>query len=306
MANGSRGSLAVWGLVLLIIVVLVLALLFLSASSRQRGGVSASISQHVWGNVTVIPTGVSVPYARLYVIVDNNPWNSLRASWGLSIFVETPSGNVLFDTGPDPGTLAYNAKRLGIDPCNVSAVVISHEHMDHVGGLAYIAHHCPDIPIYVPSGISRSVLSWIRSLGLHNIRVVNITTIVVPGVYVLPPLWGPPAEESLAINTSRGLVLLVGCSHPGVARIVRHAEQLLSERVLLLMGGFHLAWAPKSEVKRVVKDLVGLGVEYIAPIHCSGSLMRSILASDYPSHYVGAHVGTVVVIGDGCSAICVR
>ena len=306
MAKGSRGSLAIWGLVLLIIVVLVLTLLFLSASSRQRGGVSATISQRVWGNVTVVPTGVSVPYAKLYVLVDNNPWGSLKASWGLSIFVETPWGNVLFDTGPDPGTLAYNAKRLGIDPCNVSAVVISHEHMDHVGGLQYIARHCPSVPIYVPSGISSSVLSWIKSLGLHDIRVVNTTTIVVPGVYVLPPLWGPPAEESLAINTSKGLVLLVGCSHPGVARIVRHAEQLLGEKVFLLMGGFHLAWASRSEVKRVAKELIGLGVEYIAPIHCSGSLMRSILASNYPRHYIGAHVGTVVVIGDGCSTICVR
>ncbi len=305
MPRNPRGFLGTWGLVLLVIAVLVLALLFLG-SARQRGGVSATISQRVWGNVTVVPTGVSVPYARLYVLVDNNPWDSLQASWGLSIFVETPRGNVLFDTGPDPGTLAYNAKRLGINPCNVSAVVISHEHMDHVGGLPYIARHCPDVPVYVPSGISSSVLSWIKSLGLHNIRVINTTTIVVPGVYVLPPLWGPPAEESLAINTSRGLVLLVGCSHPGVARIVKHAEQLLHERILLLMGGFHLAWAPRNEVEKIAKELVGLGIKYIAPIHCSGSLMRSILASKYPSHYIGAHVGTVVVIGDGCSIICVR
>ena len=305
MSKNFRGFLGAWSLVLLVIAVLVLALLFLGAS-RQRGRVSATISQHVWGNVTVAPIGVSVPYAKLYVLVDNNPWGSLHASWGLSIFVEAPSGNVLFDTGPGPDVLAYNAKRIGIDPCNVSAVVISHEHMDHVGGLPYIARHCPGIPIYVPSGVSSSVLSWIKSLGLRDIRVVNTTTIVVPGVYVLPPLWGPPAEESLVINTSRGLVLLVGCSHPGVARIVRYAEQLLGERVLLLMGGFHLAWAPRSKVERVAKELVGLGVEYIAPIHCSGNLIRSILASNYPRHYVGAHVGTVVVIGDGCSAICVR
>ena len=305
MSKSLRGLLGGWSLVLLVITVLILALLFLGAS-RQGGGVSATISQRVWGNVTVAPIGVSVPYAKLYVLVDNNPWGSLQASWGLSIFVETPWGNVLFDTGPDPGTLAYNAKRLGIDPCNVSAVVISHEHMDHVGGLPYIARHCPGVPVYVPSGISSSVLSWMKSLGLRDIRIVNTTTIVVPGVYVLPPLWGPPAEESLAINTSRGLVLLVGCSHPGVARIVRHAEHLLGKRVLLLMGGFHLAWAPRSEVEKIAKELVGLGVEYIAPIHCSGSLIRSILASEYPSHYVGAHVGTVVVIGDGCSTICVR
>lgn len=290
---------------MLVVSLLILALLFLEAP-RQRGSVLTSINHGAKGNTSVAPISATVPRARLYVLVDNNPWDSLKTGWGLSVFVETPHGNVLFDTGPSPDILAYNAERLGINLCNVSAVVISHEHMDHVGGLPYIARHCPYIPVYVPSGTSKQVLSWMRSLGLRGIRIINTTTMIIPGIYVLSPLWGPPSEESLVINTSRGLVVLVGCSHPGIARIVRHAKRVLGDKILLVMGGFHLAWTPRSKVEKVASELVGLGVRYIAPIHCSGSLIRSLLASRYPRHYIGAHVGTVIEIGGSCNGVCVH
>jgi len=303
-----RGSLISWILVLLVLLALLLALSMYLPS--RPGGVSATISETTWGNVTVVRIlyrEVSVPYARLYVLVDNNAWDGFKTAWGLSIFVETPRGNVLFDTGPDPGVLSYNAERLGLDPCNVSAVVISHEHMDHIGGLAYIAKHCPRTPVYVPKGISKASLEWMRKLGLRDIRVVDATTSVLPGVYVLSPLMGPPSEESLAINvTGRGIVVLVGCSHPGIVRIVRHAEKLLGERVLLVMGGFHLAWAPENEVEKIARSLIGLNVSYIAPIHCSGDTIRSLLARNYPSHYIEAHVGTVIEVGGNCPTICTR
>jgi 7,8-dihydropterin-6-yl-methyl-4-(beta-D-ribofuranosyl)aminobenzene 5'-phosphate synthase len=239
----------------------------------------------------------SVAWAKLYIVVDNRAGKGLEPAWGLSIFVKTPAANILFDTGPDDYLLGLNAHKLGIDPCNVSAIVISHEHLDHIGGLAYIAQHCPDKPVYIPRGFSPNTLDALRGMGLHNIIVVNETTEIAPGILILGPLHGPPWEQSLAINVaSQGLVLLVGCSHPGVTNIARKAVEETHRPIALVIGGFHLFGAPEPVCKQIADTLVKLGVKYVAPIHCSGDTIRNVLRTYYPQHYIDAKAGTTVYI----------
>ncbi len=239
-----------------------------------------------------------VPWARITVLVDNNrdPEGRLMAAWGISMLVETPNGSVLFDTGPNPSVLKANAKLMNIDLCNVTAIVISHEHGDHVGGLPYIARKCPSKPVYVPAGVPESLIKWLYGLGLRNIKLVNETTEVIPGVVVLKPLYGPPWEQALTVLVDDGFVLLVGCSHPGVTRLAMEAIETLHRKPLLVIGGFHMFASPLSECRKVVEKLVELGFEKIAPIHCSGDTLRSITEEIAPSRYLPAHVGTVLLV----------
>ena len=232
----------------------------------------------------------SVKGLKLIVVVDNYPDSELKTAWGLSILAKTPENTILFDTGPDPDVLRENLKKLGIDPSEIDFVVISHEHGDHVNGLSYLAKVRPGLKVYVPKGVARRI-------GAHGLNVVEVekTMEVADGVAVIGWLPGPPVEEALAINVEgRGLVILVGCSHPGVANIVAKAKTDLGVKPYLVLGGFHMIGASELTCRKTIERLIALRVEKIAPIHCSGDGIRSILEREYPQNWLKCHVGSVI------------
>jgi len=232
----------------------------------------------------------SVKGLKLIVVVDNYPDSELKTAWGLSILAKTPENTILFDTGPDPDVLKENLKKLGIDPNEIDFVVISHEHGDHVNGLSYLAKIRPGLKVYVPKGVARRI-------GAHGLNVVEVekTMEVADGVAVIGWLPGPPAEEALAINVEgRGLVILVGCSHPGVANIVAKAKTDLEVKPYLVLGGFHMIGTSELTCRKTIERLVELGVEKIAPIHCSGDGIRSILEKERPENWLKCHVGSII------------
>ena len=232
----------------------------------------------------------SVDSCKLTVVVDNYG-DELETAWGLSIFVETPYSKFLFDTGPDPGVLERNMRRLGIDPKDIDFVVISHEHGDHIGGLSYIAKVKPGITVYVPKGISKRIK--IQNLSIVE---VNNTTEIAHGVAVIGWLYGPPVEQALAINVKDRLVIITGCSHPGVVNIVAKAVRDLKLRPYLVLGGFHMGGASSDTCRETIEHLLDLGVEKMAPIHCSGERIRLMLRQEFQEHWLECHVGSRISI----------
>ena len=234
----------------------------------------------------------SVKSCKLTVVVDNNPDSGLEAAWGVSILAEVGDLKILFDTGPDPGILEKNLMELGVDPSKIDMVVISHGHHDHVGGLPYLAEAKPGLRVYVPRGLGK---------GLSNLKLdvveINDTTVIADGVAIIGPLYGPPTEQALALNVEgKGLVILVGCSHPGVVNIVRKARDDLGVKPYLVLGGFHMAGCSEEECRKTIQELLELGMEKISPIHCSGRTIRGILREEYPNNYVECHVGSRIMI----------
>ena len=229
-----------------------------------------------------------VERAKLTVLVDNTPGPGLEGAWGLSILVETERNVVLFDAGPDPGVLERNVMKLGVDLGRVDFAVLSHNHYDHTGGFSYIARARPGLKIYVPKG------SGARFRGLETIEVAD-TSILAPGVAVVGELYGPPVEEAFAVNVrGKGLVVLVGCSHPGVVNLVRRAKRDLGVKPYLVIGGFHMAGASEDECVETVEELLSLGMEKISPIHCSGDEIRNVMRRRYPENCLEARTGTVI------------
>jgi 7,8-dihydropterin-6-yl-methyl-4-(beta-D-ribofuranosyl)aminobenzene 5'-phosphate synthase len=231
---------------------------------------------------------------HVVVLVDNNPYRpGLETAWGLSIYVELGDVSFLFDTGPDPGVLEANAVKLGVDLSRLNFVVISHIHGDHTGGLKLVASIKPGLEVYIPPDPDLS--GYIRSIGLQPV-IVNDTMEVSSGVYIIKPLYGPPFEDAVAINTSKGLLILAGCSHPGVINIVRQALNDLGVKPYIVIGGFHMSGASISEVEEVISRLLELGVEKIYPIHCSGGEVRDYLAHHYRDVYGDGGVGLEIAI----------
>ncbi len=230
---------------------------------------------------------------KIYItlLVDNHPAPGLKSPWGLSVFVKYGSIPFLWDTGPDPAALKYNANKLGIDLSKIEFVAISHEHFDHTGGLPYIFSLQKHPLIYYPHGGSKIVENRIAQWG-GKIIEISRTTEIKKGIFITAPLYGPPVEEALAMVTNKGLILLVGCSHPGADKLAERAVKDTGKKLFAVIGGFHLLSSPRQKVERTILALIKMGAKKIAPVHCSGDYAREFLKKKYPSIYLPGRVGT--------------
>ena len=239
---------------------------------------------------------MSLSRAVISVVVDNDvAVHGFESTWGLSLHVKLIYDGVvremLFDVSGDFGVWHRNAKLLRINPRNIDAIVISHWHGDHAGALEDVLKVIGrDVPVYAPSSFRR----WF-SRG-YDVVECGEGTEIFPGVYTTGTLGYTLAEHALAIKVGgKGLVVLVGCSHPGLAYLVRKAMDVTNEsRVYLVMGGFHIS--SELEGMEVAEELKNLGTMYVAPMHCTGSGARSSIRKIFSDRYIALGAGSVIKI----------
>jgi 7,8-dihydropterin-6-yl-methyl-4-(beta-D-ribofuranosyl)aminobenzene 5'-phosphate synthase len=254
----------------------------------------------------------------------------MKKDWGFAALVEIGGRRILFDTGNNPDIFAQNVKAAGVDVQKLDFVVMSHRHGDHMGGMAYLIGKNPKVKIYAPQegfgvygaslpgsfyrkheslpqemryydGKPPEVLRFGSAWPKANIVLIDKTTEVAPGVTLIAQVSDAPGtkelkELSLAINTPEGIVLIVGCSHPGIEAIVAEAAAI-NPRIRFVAGGFHLVAAQDSVIGKVVAALHDTyKVERIAPGHCSGEHTFSAVKQVFGDRYQYAGVGTVVQI----------
>jgi 7,8-dihydropterin-6-yl-methyl-4-(beta-D-ribofuranosyl)aminobenzene 5'-phosphate synthase len=216
---------------------------------------------------------------------------------------------------------------MGVDLAQLDAVVISHRHGDHTSGLSYLLSVNPEVKIFTPQEAAffknrppdsflnrhpglpqdlqyyegRAPLRWTSGSPWENaeFRTIAASTELFPGFHVLVTRSDKPGtmemnELSLAIRTPAGLAVIVGCSHPGVERIVREAARIDS-RIHLVAGGFHLVQAPSSEVKRTVDVLFDeLRSQRIAPGHCTSEAGFAAFLQRFGDRFERAGLGDVL------------
>jgi len=213
---------------------------------------------------------------RLTVVCDNAPFvEGLRTSWGFCCLVECKKRTILFDTGGDYDVLSYNMSRLGIDPKTINAVVLSHAHSDHTGGLPGLLRSNPNVEVYLPASFPHDIKDVVRSSGADLIEVSDARSIC-DGVYTTGEMGNEIKEQALVVESDSGLVVITGCAHPGIVDIVRVARGLAAGDVALVMGGFHLGNKSSQELDMIIAEFKALGVSHVGPCHCTGE--RAIAA----------------------------
>jgi len=227
----------------------------------------------------------------LTVLFDNYLYeSSCQTEWGYSCLVETPEMTVLFDTGGEPTVLAHNIEALDVDVQEIDCIVLSHEHWDHIGGLEVILGQKPNTPVYVPGDFPYHVMSSIRSMGGDCVELGNATKIT-ESIAVTDTLDGPPVEHALIIKTGEGIILVTGCSHPGVQNLARNAYELTEDTIQLVIGGYHLGSATNYMLDRVCDELDENGVECVSATHCTGDESIQYFRERYGENYIESGAG---------------
>lgn len=258
--------------------------------------------------------------------------SKMQKDWGFSALIEYGGKRILFDTGNNADIFAHNVEAKGVDLTQLDFAVISHRHGDHTSGLSHLLKVNPGLTIYAPQenfGVFGAALPgtfYTRHESLpsdmryfdgrppETLRFgsawpdghftwVTKTTEVAPGLYliILNGTWGVDLEVkeiSLAIDTPDGIVLVVGCSHPTIERIVEAATSTLKKPVHLVLGGTHLLPAKEDQITGIAASLRDKwNVRYIAPGHCTGEPAFAILKQAFADRYIYAGLGTTVLLG---------
>jgi 7,8-dihydropterin-6-yl-methyl-4-(beta-D-ribofuranosyl)aminobenzene 5'-phosphate synthase len=258
--------------------------------------------------------------------------SAMTKDWGFACLIEYGGKQILFDTGNNAEIFAHNVKTKDIDLRKLDFVVISHRHGDHTSGLNHVLTVNPHVPVYAPAenfGVFGAALPgtfYKRNESLpsemryfdgkppETLRFgtpwpegsfiwVTKTTELAPGFHLilLKGPWGVDLdvmEISLAIDTPDGTVLVVGCSHPTIEKIVEATRATINKPLHLVIGGTHLLPAQDDQIQRIATALRDTWkVEWIAPVHCTGEPAFAILKQSFGDRYVYAGLGTTLVLG---------
>lgn len=214
----------------------------------------------------------------------------LQTGWGFSAWLEYGDQMVLFDTGADGGVLLDNMAALSLDPRAIDIVVLSHIHGDHTGGLSSLLQVNPQVTVYLPQAFPARFKKQVRDVGATVVEVSGPQEIV-PGLWSTGQMGTGLVEQALVAQAEPGLVVVTGCAHPGVDRMVARAGEISQEQIALVLGGFHLGGASRARVEEIINEFRRLGVQQVGPCHCTGDRARDLFHQAYGSDFYACCVG---------------
>ncbi len=253
---------------------------------------------------------------KITVLTDNKATEGLKGEWGLSLLIEQGGKKLLLDTGASP-LFAKNAEKCGVDLKNVDLAFLSHAHYDHSNGFGEFFRINENAPLYLSGRCKENCYGrrWIFSkyIGIkkgyakafaERLIYTDGFTEVTDRIYLLPhgegdySIYGKKNglfqkngrkwsydsfdhEQSLVIKTEKGLVIFNSCCHTGADNIINEvASAFPNEKILALIGGFHLYKSGDEDVINLAQRIRDTGIEKIYTGHCTGDRAFTLLKKE--------------------------
>jgi 7,8-dihydropterin-6-yl-methyl-4-(beta-D-ribofuranosyl)aminobenzene 5'-phosphate synthase len=269
---------------------------------------------------------------RITILCENSvgPLSGTLGEHGFSALIEPSAGDpLLFDTGQGL-TLLHNARRMNKDLSKVRQVVISHGHYDHAGGLKKLLEECGEKKVYCHPSVFRARFRVKDTGECYPIGIPSSQEeleaagasfdfskefrAVAPGIYLtgeVPRVTGfesgdqglycdctgqdldnTPDDQSLVLETGKGLVLVLGCCHAGLVNTVEHVAYMTGRRdIHAVIGGTHLGFCSQEQLETTIGALKTLGIKKLAASHCTGFAASARLSREFPVEFQTAMVG---------------
>jgi 7,8-dihydropterin-6-yl-methyl-4-(beta-D-ribofuranosyl)aminobenzene 5'-phosphate synthase len=210
--------------------------------------------------------------------------------------VEGFGSTVLFDTGSAGDILLHNMDAMDVAAEQIDAIVLSHDHWDHTGGVPALLERNAELAVYLPASFGPEVKDAVVRSDATLIETQEPEGIC-PGMTTTGVLGSVIAEQGLCVDAPEGTLLITGCAHPGIVEMVTAARELSDGGVWGVLGGFHLKDDWNTSINRIVAALQDLGVTSVGPCHCSGDAARRKMASVYGENYLDVCLGTRLDFG---------
>ena len=268
------------------------------------------------------------------VVANTARKQGLLGEHGLAYWIETGTQRVLFDTGQGQ-TLAPNASRLRIDLARADAIVLSHGHYDHTGGLRYAFNLASKAKLFLhPQALVRRYSGRNergREIGLasmteqelrhdeHRLVWTTHPTEVVSGVFATGEIprhtdyedtggdfyldadcrMHDPIldDQALYMDTDSGVVVILGCAHAGVVNTLDYIRAVTHKPIHAVIGGTHLVNASPQRIAQTITALRDMNLQIIAPAHCTGPRAMAALWTAFPDQIADCCVGTQWTFG---------
>jgi 7,8-dihydropterin-6-yl-methyl-4-(beta-D-ribofuranosyl)aminobenzene 5'-phosphate synthase len=228
------------------------------------------------------------------ILYDNNVYDyRLKSSWGFACLVELEEKTILFDTGGDGEILLYNMRVLNKDPKTIDIIVLSHIHGDHTGGLWSLLREKPTLKVYIPNSFFQEFERRVKDHGAEVVRV-EAPREIDRGIYSTGEMNHGIKEQSLLIHSPKGMILITGCAHPGIVEIIKEAKSTTKEDIYMAIGGWHLSSAGEKEIKGIIEEFQRMGIQKVAPCHCTGDRAMAMFKREYGGNFIRAGTGSII------------